>query len=132
MNACAVPRETALNLWPEIEPLLKRATDRDRGRSTPETLKALIAENKAHLWVCDDLSMAMITTVEKYPTGKLACLVRALGGSGLSHCLDKIDQVVEYARALGCDFIEIQGREGWLKVLPGFEKDATIMTRELH
>lgn len=127
----ALSREDALKVWPLVEPMVKRVTDRDRGRSSPETLRKLIEEEKAVLWAHDGLDLVWITSIEKHLTGKKSCLVIACAGEGLDTCKEEIERVAEYAKFMGCDQLQIYGREGWLKALDGFEKDITILTREL-
>jgi len=127
----ALSTEDALAIWSRVEPLLRRVTSRDHGRSSTDTIKKLIEEEKATLWAHKGLDLICITSIDIHPTGVKSCLVHACGGKGLEVCKDMSEILAEYAKTVGCDLLEIYGREGWLKTLNGFEKDITVMTREL-
>ena len=131
MSYAALKKDDALKIWPVVEPLIKRATDRDKGRSSTDTIRTLIENDQAVLWVNDDLSLVWVTSIEVYRTGVKACLIRVCGGQGLDICKEAINEVDRYARYMGCDLLEIYGREGWLRTLEGFAKDITVMSRQL-
>lgn len=123
----AFSKEDALKLWPLVEPLIKRATDLDHGRSTPDTIKELISQDKALLWADKNLKMVLVSSVEEYPTGKKTLLLRVCGGEDLSICKQAFPMLKDYARDMGCDSVEVRGRKGWLKVLPEFKEDYTVL-----
>jgi len=129
---CAVlTRDDALIIWPRVEPLLKRATDRSASRNTPETIRKMIAAGDAILWTYKDLSLVYVTTIEQYPTGKKSCLIFLGAGKGLDKCREMEKVICDYARAIDCDMVEILGREGWLRVFGDYTKDSTLMRKEL-
>lgn len=127
----AFSKEDALKLWPLVEPLIKKATDLDYGRSSPETIKQLIKDNKALLWADKNLKMVLVSSVEEYPTGRKTLLLRVCGGEDLSICKQAFPMLKDYARDMGCDSLEVGGRKGWLKVLPEFKEDYTVLRAEL-
>jgi len=53
----AFTRENALTIWPLVEPLVQRATEKDFGRSSTDTIKELIEQDKAVLWADNDLKI---------------------------------------------------------------------------
>jgi hypothetical protein len=127
----ALSANDAIEVWPHVAPLLEMAVSRDRGRSSMDVLRNDVGAGNCTVWINDDLSLAWVTSIEVYPTGKKVCLVRYCGGQGLDICQQAIETIAEYARVVGCDHLEIVGREGWLRALPGFERDYTVMTRPL-
>lgn len=127
----ALSRDEALLVWPLIEPLVKRATDRDFGRSSPETIKQLIQDDKALLWVDKNLKMALVTTIEVYPTGKKSLLCRVCAGEDLNIPKSFIETLKNYAKDIGCECIEIFGRDGWLKVFKDMKKDYSVMRLDI-
>ena len=128
---CALKKDDALAVWPFVEPLIKKATDRDKGRTTPETFRQDIERDEAVLWVTDDLSLACITAIVTHPTGLKACVVQACGGEDMEKCKELCELLADYAKTIDCDLLEIYGREGWLRTLPNFTKDVVAMSREL-
>ena len=53
-------------------------------------------------------------------------------GNGLDRVLPQLEATFEHlARELKCDYVEVWGREGWLRKLPGFKRDCTVMSRQL-
>lgn len=117
-------------VWDKIESLIRRATERDHGRTSPETVKADLEAETALLWVSPDLSAVAVTTTETHPTGLKSLVIRYAAGNGGDFNRKMVD-FEEYARALGCDAIEIYGRRGWLRALDGFEEDMTVMRKSL-
>lgn len=127
----AIRKEDTHTVWPHISHLIKKATDRDKGRSSPETIFESIQKDEALLWATDDLSLVCITSIESYPTGIKACVVQACGGEDLEKCKELCELLADYAKTIDCDLLEIYGREGWLRTLPNFTKDVVAMSRDI-
>ena len=131
MTCCALTKEDALAIWPQVEHLIKQATDLDNGRSNPEFIKGLIEQDKAVLWLHHKLGFVWVTSIEEYPTGLRACQIRVGAGSDLDVCREAFETVVKYARKMNCTLVEVFGRRGWLRVIPGLHEETTIMSRTL-
>jgi hypothetical protein len=54
-----------------------------------------------------------------------------LAGDGLGICRSGIGLIEAWARARGCAGVEIEGRAGWQRVLPGYARDDVILRKEL-
>lgn len=121
----------AQTVWPIVEPMFQRVVDRDRGRSSTETIKQSIMDGRSILWVSSDIEIAVTTSIEVYPTGKKSCLIAACAGENLETCKHAEKVLERYAKEMGCEMIEIYGRGGWLRALDGYEKDNTIMSKGL-
>jgi hypothetical protein len=66
------------------------------------------------------------------PRGKGLSFRLALG-EGLDKVLPQLEATFEHlARVMECDFVEVCGREGWLRKLPGFKRDYSVMSKQLH
>lgn len=83
------------------------------------------------LWVVDDYRAACVTQIVVYPQHKV-CLVVALGGEGMDEWFPELmDTVEEWARQVGCRYVEEYGRKGWQKVgsKRGYEQVYTVMRK---
>lgn len=116
-------------LWPWVQHWLAKA---DGYRSTADDLYPLLCRGERQLWLClsgECLSGACITRLAEYPQCK-AVVVTTLGGDG-GDWNAMLQDVEDYARAHGCDRLEIQGRRGWLRALQGYQEVSTVISKEL-
>ena len=105
-------------LWPEIEPLLRRALARDVGRYEPVDILAAILNRSMELWVYwqDRVEAAIVFRVQNYPR-KRSCQILWVGGNHLSDWLPEFkEKIAEYAKSQHCHFVECGGRRGWARV----------------
>ena len=49
-----------------------------------------------------------------------------LGGNEIKRWISGIAFFEEYARQLNCSYVRVEGRKGWQRMLPDYEKEATI------
>ena len=121
----------AMTLWPVVAPMFQRVVDRDKGRSSVDIMKRDVKQGRSILWVSSDIEIAILSSIEVYPTGKRSCLITACAGENLETCKTACKTLESYAKDVGCEMIEIYGRGGWLRALDGFEKDNIIMSKEI-
>ncbi len=55
-----------------------------------------------------------------------------LAGGDLSELRDIEREIDLYARSFGYPFVEIVGRPGWERVLPGYRRVAVVLRKELQ
>ena len=55
----------------------------------------------------------------------------ALGGGDMEDVKDIVVDIEEFAKSRHFNAVDILGREGWYKVLPGFKKKAVLLRKEI-
>ena len=88
----------------------------------------MIEGGRAQIWPTPNA--CMVTFVEDYPTG-LRVLKGWLAGGDLDEILTTIPRIEEWARLAGCKKSLIGGRRGWLRKLPDYAEQYTIISKDL-
>ena len=120
-----------------IAPFLAEAVAESAGEYEVADLFAEIARNRMQLWIIGDaerLRGGLVTRVAVYPRKQVLQLLY-LGGDGLADWVDDLDQELSgFARAQGCQRIEVTGRPGWGRILPqrGAEVRQVVVSREVE
>jgi hypothetical protein len=127
---CGVPAHLAHRVWPVAEPILRRAAARTRGRVSTAALLERIERGDMQLWLHVPPTAACVTEVVDYPHARW-CRIAFLAGEDLELCRSGIGRIEAWARAQGCAGMEIEGRAGWQRVLPGYARDDVILRKEL-
>lgn len=107
-------------IWHVMEPHIKRALDRQNDWSLEDIQRALI-ENRANLWssVKDGkIQGALVTMTIQYPQTK-GLLYLCVGGENMSDWWEHRGEIENFARKIGCDFLEAWVRPGWVRKLAG-------------
>ena len=118
------------DLWPLLEPAVKRSPDYSAGDragpdACPEPAEWVLAELIAHradLWAIYEHGkpVAAIVTAVQHESEK-RCLVGLVGGSRLRDWAGEFMATLEgIARTEGCAAIWACGRKGWARVAPLF------------
>jgi hypothetical protein len=119
--------------WPEIAPMLQRATSRT-GCYTPNDVLALAMLGQAGIWVCevdDRVVASIVTKVERYPRKNILEIMFA-GGSQMRHWLsDAVATIDRHALACGCAHVAGVGRPGWVRAWGGEATGDVIIVRDL-
>jgi hypothetical protein len=129
----SIPRAELRKYWPKALPILQPALDRLGDRYTAKDICDRLADGRMQLWAAefdDAVTTAAITQVITYPSCK-AMNIFAVAGKGYGLWEDWIAEVCAWAKTTGCRYVEIQGREGWKKLLPGFRETGIILIKEI-
>lgn len=119
MIVTLIPRDEIQFVWPLVEPLLKKAVSRTKGRWEVEDVFIDLLKGKQTLWVGfesdiqKDLKWCSTITVFSYPGCRVACM-QYLAGNGFFEWVEEGFNVLkEYAREQHCDRFEMFGRKGF-------------------
>lgn len=95
-------------------------------------VRRILDEGRAHLWIGgrDSIEVAVVAQLMERPRQKLY-LIWLAGGSGLDTCKAIEEAMRGYAKAEGCDVMEIVGRSGWERALEGYERHVVVMRRKV-
>jgi hypothetical protein len=131
-----IPAPALEEAWPNVAPHLARAIAEGDGEMTLDDLKALLAARDAQLWAAVDGEGRTIgagcTEIAAYPRRKV-CAVFLWGAADgrRGEWRGGLGVVERWARLQGCDAVEVRGRKGWARVLPGYEPRRVILRKEL-
>lgn len=103
------------NLWPLIEPAVKRSPDK------PDVLARLIAgDAQLHAVYEDGKPVAAIVTMIQIGEER-RCLLWLIGGSRVKEwAADAVRVIGDWARGLGCVALWGAGRPGWVRLVKQF------------
>lgn len=102
------------SIWHEVAPLIESALEHSNGKLTLSSIKRALKKKDMQLWV--DGENIGITRIDDYPA-KRVCTVMVGAGNDLTIFEKGIKVIEAWARAKGCDSIEVWGRKGWIRVL---------------
>jgi hypothetical protein len=129
-----IPPVDVQKVWPAVAKMIDdayAAVD----QVTPDVLTWLV-EGKGLLWVAvlDDSDfevVAALTTSLVQRRGGLACRMVAAGAQSIDYCLPHLRTIELYAAREGCYMISCEGRDGWLKHLPGYSRKKVTLEKRL-
>lgn len=114
-------------------PRLEAALEYSGGEFDIDDIWRLVASGEGQLWHTEDFSG--VTEVIHYPQKKVV-LVHLAGGKleALQEMARPGGDIERFARMVGADAIEIQGRRGWVRALAGsgYHEKAVRVFKELN
>jgi len=129
---CCVDPAQVATIWPHVSHLIRRAMARGRmGRFADVERDVLAAD--AYLWLAIEqggVLAAAVTQVTQQDDHRL-CTIVACGGRDFARWGGLIAGLENYARAERCARVEIAGRPGWLRRLPGYRLAKIVLRKEL-
>jgi hypothetical protein len=129
-----IPRENIADAWPMIEPYVPTIIERSRGRVSLETLTVKISEGKQHVWtVWDGTEVLALVGLEigHAPTGLKIATVNFCSGKDSPRWLHLMDELMDRAREIGCQKMEMWARKGWEKKFPEFKLTHVLLEVDL-
>lgn len=132
-----VPLDLVETFWPHIEPHIAAACNAVTTSLTPDEVKAGALADKCGLWVAMEADspvpfLAAASVYMRQTNHGPVMVIEAIGGRDshrwLRPCLEELEQ---HAKAAGAVAVEIEGRRGWRRVLPGYREVRVVMTKEL-
>ncbi len=113
-------------VWRRVKPLLVKALERSNEYSVADVLH-FAHTGDWQLWYGPN-SVAF-TRIANYPQHTVLIIILAAGE--LEEIMDLEPQVAEWGRDMGCKYVEIYGRRGWARALPGYEEQSVILRKAL-
>ena len=117
-----------MNIWDQVEPLLKTAIDYADGKYTTDDIRKYIKHSEMQLWFAarkDKVEGCCITRIYDYPQQRRLG-IEYTAGVCLKNWLHFLKPIVEWGKAQGCVAVESYAREGWIRA----EKD--IQFKKIH
>lgn len=108
-------------------PWLLAALDRSDGAYSWSDVVAEIKAGTMQLWPAE--RGAAVTQILDCPQKRILHVF--LAGGELDQLRDMIDSAAEWGRACGCSEMQMTGRAGWRRRLPGWREIAVTMGRSI-
>jgi hypothetical protein len=103
--------------WHQIEPFLRRATERTQCYE-PIDLLYLTMQGQVAIWLVEisgSVAAAISTEMHQYPRRRVLEVTFG-GGDGMAHWIKPLVAAIdEYARQLKCTHVACLGRPGWAR-----------------
>lgn len=129
---CVAP-DSVVDFWPFVRPMIEASYDRV-DEFMPDEMLVNLRCGFMLLWVSapgNTILAALITALVRKPSG-LFCKLMACGGTGMEVWAHGGHMQIEaYARAEGCSKMTAEGREGWARVLPGYDVKRVVLEKRL-
>ena len=129
---CCVDPAQVATLWPHASHLIRRAMERG-GMGRFEDVERDVLSANAYLWLAIEAGSvlaAAVTQVTQQKDHRL-CTIVACGGHDWKRWGALIAGLETYARAENCRRMEIAGRPGWLRRLPGYRLVKIVIRKDL-
>lgn len=130
-----MPEEAYVRFWPQIEVELDKIPHVWTPYFTKEYLRDVPLHQELMVWCTVEKGAVMLVIFAQFieiPRGKGLCFLLALG-NGLDKALPQLDATFErLGHVMECDFVEIRGRRGWVRKVPGFKEDYVVASRQLR
>tara|TARA_Y100000310_G_scaffold293683_1_gene323455 strand:- start:1375 stop:1779 length:405 start_codon:yes stop_codon:yes gene_type:complete len=120
-------------LWPDVRDFINEAIDAGERLYPERHYYEACARGDMQLWISLDgetCKQATITKIYNYPL-KRRCTIVCCGGEGMADWINNIIQIEQWARESGCNSIQLTGRKGWGRVLKDWDKQGSIIGKEL-
>ena len=134
-QSAAAPAQAAAEQEYNDTPAEENATEKPAAAHlVPEDLADRLKEGKLNLWVAmedGEVPFATITTsIYETRSGK-TLRIHCCGGDRLYVWKHLMSDLEKYAKAEGCVKIVAEARQGWLRVLEGFEQTRIVIEKRL-
>lgn len=115
--------------WIDVLPHIRRALELSGSTHDEVTVYNMLCKGEAQFWATE--TSFVVTEIVNYPCKRVMRF--ALAGGDLGELLEDFhDQILSWAREMGCVEAEFNGRLGWHKVLPeGWKQRSETCVRAL-
>jgi len=113
-------------VWRRVKPMVAKALGRADEYSLGDVLH-YVNTGKWQLWQGDN-SVAF-TRIASYPEHSACIIVLSAGDLNEIKALEP--GICTWAKRMGCKYVEIFGRRGWQKALPGYKEQHTVLRKGL-
>ena len=133
LKAQIVQPEDVAHIWDQVAPLLERVKEHSEGEAEPDDFLEPLTHGDMQLWIATDggvMHSAMITQIVVYPQKKILRVI-SIAGSDFKRLYEFNDMVESFAIKTGCSGMELWGRKCWKKLLPDWESNYIVYSKDL-
>lgn len=127
------PLEVLARRWNEIEPMLRRSTERTCCYE-PVDLLIMAGTGAVGMWLCmrgEAIDAVTVTQITTYPRRRVLEVLFTAGGNLAAWRAALVGAIDKHARDLGCSHVASAGRPGWVRAWGARATGDIIMVREL-
>lgn len=120
------------NIWHKVEPFIRNVLQKFEKDYTINSIKESLLKADTQLWTSQNekqIQGICLTTIAIYPTHKI-CQIFMVSGSNFKDWKHEIEVIKCWAKSIGCKYIRMEGRKGWLRKLD-WRHTKVIMEQEL-
>ena len=124
-------------VWPLLEPCFEKAVEAVHTEWTTSAILTDAHDRKLLLWAIYrrespvPILAAAASSIRETKGGKTA-VIEHIGGTDMQAWLrPALEKFERLAREHGCTRLELEGRMGWLRVLPGFTAQRIVLGKTL-
>ncbi len=129
--SCVDPKQAAA-IWPHVSAGILRAMERG-GMGHFHTVENDVLSGNAYLWLAIEGSQVMASAVTQVfgTNGTRHCTIVACAGQDWEKWGNLIEGLEKYAHEENCNYVEICGRPGWLRRLPGYRLAKIVIRKDV-
>lgn len=129
-----IPSDAVSAWWPQVKPHIERFCSKTKLADPGEVLYEVLDCTK-QLWgvkVEGKVVGFLLTEVRDQKRGRVLCIWAAAGDSDdPAQFVTIYDALETWGRSIGCNVVEVRGRRGWKKMLPGFRETGVLLEKVL-
>ena len=133
MKAQIVAPEDVAYLWEHVSPLIDKVQRHTEGEVMADDFLEPLTHGDMQLWIATEnnvMHSAMITQIITYPQKRILRVI-LIAGSDFKRLYEFNDMIESFAIRTGCSGMELWGRKGWRKLLPDWESNYIVYTKDL-
>jgi len=133
LKAQIVQPEDVAYIWDQVAPLLEKVKEHSEGEAEPDDFLEALTHGDMQLWIVTEdkeIIVALVTQIVSYPQKKILRLI-SLAGEDFNKFKHFLDMVQSFAIKTGCTGLELWGRKGWKKLLPDWESNYIVYSKDL-
>ena len=133
LKAQIVQPEDVAYIWDQVAPLLEKVKEDSEGEAEPDDFLEALTHGDMQLWIAtedNNMHSAMVTQIVPYPQKQILRVI-LIAGSDFKRLYEFNDMIESFAIRTGCSAMELWGRKGWKKMLPDWESNYIVYTKDL-
>lgn len=129
----AVDPKRVGEIWLAARPLIEKAY-KNGDQNIPDNVLHDLRCGRRLLWLAVDekeaIVAAMLTQLFEMVSGKM-CKMQECGGERMPEWKHLRRRIEDYARAEGCTRVLVEGRPGWERIMPDYQRVAIVLEKVL-
>lgn len=134
MKTHLISAEDVPYIWDDVGPMLHRIQEHSEGELETDDFLDQLMMGGMQLWIATEdkeIVMSAVTQIIQYPQKKILRVI-ALAGENFKEVHDNCINMVEaFAIKNQCSALELWGRKGWKKMLPDWNSNYIVFTKDL-
>ena len=133
LKAQIVQPEDIAYIWEEVSPLIEIARKHSEGELETDDFLEPLTHGDMQLWIAtedNNMHSAMVTQIVPYPQKQILRVI-LIAGSDFKRLYEFNDMRESFAIRTGCSGMELWCRKGWKKLLPDWESNYIVYSKDL-